>query len=154
MTWSGPVPIVLTSSSAAASPTSTPSMSSRARAGRCEDAGLSHAATHPFPDPPRLLDLLGGAEHERTDRCTEPLRQADRHRVEHGAVVAQRYAIGDVRMPDPGAVAVHCDVVGIGDHPECPQGRQRDDGAPGPIFKRMRSAFADYARELAGAPAL
>ena len=28
------------------------------------------------------------------------------------------------------------------------------DGIPGPIFKRMRSAFADYALELAGAPAL
>jgi D-alanine transaminase len=28
------------------------------------------------------------------------------------------------------------------------------DGKPGPIFKRMRSAFAEYALELAGTPAL
>jgi D-alanine transaminase len=28
------------------------------------------------------------------------------------------------------------------------------DGKPGPMFKRMRSAFADYALELTGAPAL
>ena len=28
------------------------------------------------------------------------------------------------------------------------------DGNPGPIFKRISSAFADYTRELAGAPAL
>jgi D-alanine transaminase len=27
-------------------------------------------------------------------------------------------------------------------------------GKPGPLFKRMSAAFADYARELAGSPAL
>jgi len=27
-------------------------------------------------------------------------------------------------------------------------------GKPGPIFKRMSAAFADYTRELAGTPAL
>jgi D-alanine transaminase len=33
-------------------------------------------------------------------------------------------------------------------------GAQVGDGKPGPIFKRMRSAFADYALELTGTPAL
>jgi D-alanine transaminase len=29
-----------------------------------------------------------------------------------------------------------------------------DSGKPGPLFKRMSAAFADYIRELAGTPAL
>ena len=55
--------------------------------GRGQDPGLPHAAAHPLAPDARLGDRVGGADHERADRGTEALGQADRHDVRDRAVL-------------------------------------------------------------------
>ena len=68
-----------------------------------------------MPAPYRLRQILASAcplgrrDEDRADRGAESLGQADRDGVEQLAVRRERYAAGDVRVPQPRAVQVHGD---------------------------------------------
>ncbi len=75
--------------------------------GRGEDADLAHPAAHPLAAHPGLVDRVPRPDHQRADRGAEPLGQADGEHVRDRAVLGERRAGGDVRVPDPRAVEVH-----------------------------------------------
>ncbi len=62
----------------------------------------------------------------RDSRGAEALGQAHREGVEERAVTGQRHPVGDVRVPDPGAVAVQGHVLGVGHRTQVVQGGERD----------------------------
>ena len=100
----------------------------RVQAGGGEDAGLPHAAAHPLADDPgprRCCSAL-----PTTSEPTGAPRPLDRQtdRVSKSApYVGSGTPVGDVRVPDPGAVAVQGEAGVVGDLAQRPQGRQRDD---------------------------
>ena len=70
---------------------------------------------------------------QRTDRRAQALGEADRHRVEESAVRRERHPVGDVGVPDPGAVAVQRNPGGVGHPAQRAQRRQRDDRTAGAV---------------------
>jgi hypothetical protein len=117
---------------------------------RRQDAHLAHAAAEPLADQPGLGDALPGADHERADRRTQALGEADRQRVEQPAVRGQRHPVGHVRVPDAGAVAVQQDVAGPG--AQRLQGGQRHDRPAAQVVGLLHRDRRGRHRRIAGRP--
>ena len=83
--------------------------------GRREDPGLAHPAADHLPGAARAPDDVAPADDDRADRAGEPLRQAERDGVGRIGQVRRADALGDDRVPEPGAVDVERDAVGVRD---------------------------------------
>ena len=75
--------------------------SSGVQPGSREHARLSPAAAETLAPHPRLGHRVGRTQHERPDRCAQPLGQADARGVGARGQLRESDAGGDVRVPDP-----------------------------------------------------
>ena len=101
--------------------------------GSGERPGLAPAGAESLAPDPGLGDLVGRPEHQRSDRRTQALRQADGGGVGDRREFAQRNTGADVRVPDPGAVEVHPDAAAVGQVAQSGQAVARLDSAAGEV---------------------
>ena len=78
----------------------------RVEAGRRDDPGLAHRAAEEVLLAPRALHQLARAGEQRPERAAEPLREAERHRVEAAGDLGGRDAERGRRVEEPRAVEV------------------------------------------------
>ena len=85
------------------------------QAGRREDARLAHPATDHLARAAGAPDEVARTDDHRADRAGERLGQAERDGVGRAGEVGRADALGDDRVPEPGAVDVERDAVRVGD---------------------------------------
>src|SRR4051812_6499960 len=79
----------------------------RIASGGRENARLAHPSAHHFAPAARRLDEVAARAEQRSDRRTEPFRQAHRHRIETLRNETRLTLSLDGCIPQPCAVEMH-----------------------------------------------
>ncbi len=112
---------------------------------RRDDPGLPHRAAEEVLLAPRACHQLGGAGDDRPERATEPLREAERHRVEPAGDRGRGNALGDRGVEEAGAVEVGSEAERAGAAEDV---RQPVEGPAAPAGRVVRVLEHEHRRPL------
>ncbi len=76
--------------------------------GRCKQANLTHSAAVSLTPDTSLRNSVFTTKRNRTNWCTETLRETDANGVEVLSVIGKRCSGCDMCIPDASTIKVHC----------------------------------------------